>query len=79
MASLAPDQQYWLIEPLLAAGMELEEIRALLTHLAVAAGARPGAAPSVTRLVEDRAPEVRAAWTEMIGRMLQLGERAQQD
>jgi hypothetical protein len=79
VGSLAPDQQHWLIEPLLAAGMDLDEIRSLVTHLAAEAGTGPGGAAGMTSLVEDRPPEVRAAWTEMIGRMLQLGEPAQTD
>jgi hypothetical protein len=60
----AEKQHYWLIEPLLGAGMELDEIRALVVRLALESG------PGVTRLVADRPFEVQAAWAEMIGRML---------
>jgi hypothetical protein len=62
----AEEQQYWLIEPLLGAGVDLDEIRALVVRLALDSGAVP------TRLVADRPLEVRAAWAQMIGRMLAL-------
>ena len=71
MQGVAPGEQehcYWLIEPLLAAGMDLDEIRTRITRLAVEPvgfGSR-----GLTRLVEDQLPAVRAAWTQMIGRML---------
>jgi hypothetical protein len=70
----AEEQHYWLIEPLLGAGMDLEQIRALVVRLAVEAGAATGrgAASIPTRLVEDQPLEVQAAWTQMIGRMLAL-------
>ena len=75
VAAVARDQHYWLIEPLLRAGMDVEEIRARITRLAFdcIVDADPGAASSLTTLA-DRPPEVRAAWAEMIGRMLALGE-----
>ena len=67
MAPGAEDQHYWLIEPLLGAGMDLDEIRALVVGLALEPEAE------LTRLVADRPLEVQAAWTQMIGRMLALG------
>jgi hypothetical protein len=55
------EQQYWLIEPLVEAGMDLEEIRRLLVRLSFDAVVDPGTVPA----------GVRGAVTEMIGRMLQ--------
>ena len=63
MAPGEREQQYWLIEPLVEAGMDLEEIRTLLVRLAFDAVVDPGTVPA----------GIRAAVTEMIGRMLQAG------
>ena len=78
VAPVAREQHYWLIEPLLRAGMDLEEIRTRITRLTFdcIVGAGPEAASNLTTLV-DQPPEVRAAWAEMITRMLALGEPAQ--
>lgn len=64
VASDGQERCYWLIEPLLAAGMGLDEIRALVVRLALDSGV------GTTRLVADHSREVQAAWAQMIGRML---------
>ena len=69
MGPVAREQHSWLIEPLLAAGMGLEEIRALVVRLACEED-------GVLRLVGDQPARVQAAWHETIGRMIALGSPA---
>ena len=72
MESLAPEQQYWLIQPLLAAGVELEQIRVLVFRLAfetVTSGGRD-TVMGASSVVSDQPPEVQAAWATVIGRMI---------
>ncbi len=76
VAAVAREQHYWLIEPLLRAGMDPEEIRKRLTRLTFDCMVRPGDQVASTP-VDDQPPEIRAAWAEMIERMLALGEPAQ--
>jgi hypothetical protein len=64
-------QQRWIIEPLLDAGMELEQITELVVRLGVEARLRESTLESVTDLAHDQPPAVQAAWREAIGRMLQ--------
>ena len=65
-------QEQWVVQPLVEAGVELEQIRALVFHLAfedlVTEGRRPLA--SLADPVADQPPHVRAAWAQMINRML---------
>ena len=74
MDSLTPEQQYWVIRPLVDAGLGMDRIRDLLFRLSfeeiVSEG--QGTAASVTTLVDDQPPEIRCAWTEVIGRMISL-------
>jgi hypothetical protein len=72
-------QPDWLIRPLLDAGMGVEEIRSLVLRLGVEAiiPSRSGTAACLTRLVSDQPTAVQAAWAEMIGRMIELGGRAE--
>jgi hypothetical protein len=74
VGSLSPEQDYWLIRPLIDAGLGLDRIRDLLFRLAFAAIVSEGqdTAASVTTLVDDQPPEIRCAWTEAIGRMISL-------
>ncbi|MGY5883979.1 hypothetical protein [Modestobacter lacusdianchii] len=72
MESLAPEQQYWLIQPLLAAGVELEQIRVLVFRLAfetVTSGGRD-TVMGASSVVSDQPPEAQAAWATVIGRMI---------
>lgn len=78
MGEVTREQEYWLIEPLLDVGLDLDEIRSLVFLLAFEGivCADEGGATSVQQLVGDRPPEVQAAWARMIDRMLALGEGA---
>jgi hypothetical protein len=71
---VAHPQPHWLIQPLIEAGLDLEEIRTLVFRLGfdvlVGRDGTAGLAGVVTDPVTDRPPEVQAAWAEMIGRML---------
>ncbi len=69
---VAHDEQFWLIQPLLDAGLDVEEIRSLVSRLGFEAVTTPVAstAACLTRLVDDRPPEVRAAWIEVVQRMI---------
>jgi hypothetical protein len=80
VATVAREPALRLIEPLLRAGMDLGEIRTRLTRLAFDCIVEPGPAAlsSAARMVEDQPPEVRRAWAETVGRMLEL-EDAEQD
>ncbi len=69
MEDIGCPEHHWLIEPLLDAGMTLEEIRTLVVRLACEDDA-------VLRLVADQPPRVRAAWHETIGRMLATDDAA---
>lgn len=63
-----------MIEPLLDAGLDLEQIRTLLYRLAFEAMVGdPTADP--TEVVTDQPPAVQAAWRHAIGRMI-TGEEA---
>lgn len=74
MDGVAHPQPHWLIQPLIEAGLDLEEIRTLVFRLGfdaiVGRGGTSGLAGVVTDPVTGRPPEVRAAWAEVIGRML---------
>jgi len=60
----APEQQRWVIQPLVDAGMAPDAICALLFRFAVDFGG-----PEV---VSDQPPVIRAAWTHTVDRMLTL-------
>jgi hypothetical protein len=72
---LSPEEHYRIIEPLVDAGLELEQVRDLLFRLAFDAIVSEGSATvsSVTDLVRDQPPEIRAAWIRVIGRMIARG------
>ena len=75
-AQRAPEQQYWIIQPLLDAGLALDEIRTLVFDLgfeAIVSEGR-GTVADVLDVVRDRPFAVRLAWQAMIGRMLALDE-----
>ena len=62
----APEQQRWVLQPLVDVGMADDDICALLHRLAGATDTAPHT------LVRDQPPQVRAAWTHTIDRMLTL-------
>ena len=73
MTTVAHEHQRWVIQPLLDAGLDLEEVRELVVRL----GSDPdGTGACLTGLVSDRPPEVRAAWIEVIDRMIWGDPRA---
>lgn len=64
--------EYWLIQPLLDAGVELEQTRVLVFRLAfeaVTSGGRD-TVMGASSAVSDQPPEVQAAWANVIGRMI---------
>jgi hypothetical protein len=65
----APEQSIWIIEPLLDVGLDLDEIRTLVFHLAFQAIVGVGTATLID-LARDRPTEVQAAWRHTIGRMI---------
>ena len=72
MGTLTPEQHYWVIRPLIDAGLGLDRIRDLLFRLgfeAIVGEARP-TFTSVTHVVRDQPDEVQVAWTQVIGRMI---------
>ena len=69
MRWFAPDEQRWILQPRIDAGLADDEIRALLLHLAGASDLAPHT------LVRDEPAHVRAAWTHTIERMLTLRAR----
>ena len=75
MGSLSPEQHYRIIEPLVDAGLDLEQVRDLLFRLAFDAIVSEGGATvsCLTDVVRDQPPEVRAAWIRVVGRMIALG------
>ena len=66
MEDVGCTEHHWLVEPLLDAGIRLEEIRTLVVRLACEDG-------GVLSLVADQPPRVQAAWHETISRMIALG------
>lgn len=71
---LTPAQQRWVIEPLVAAGLRIDQITDLVFRIAFAAivTEESGVVPTVTSVVDDEPAEVRDAWATMIHRMLLL-------
>ena len=65
----APEQQRWVLQPLIDAGLQADDIRVLLFRLAAPA---VGVLPHPHELVSDQPARVRAAWTDTIDRMLTL-------
>ncbi len=78
VGAVTREQQYWLIEPLLDAGLDLDEIRSLVFRLGFEGivCAETGGSSDVHRLVGDQPIPVQAAWARMVDRMLTLGDRA---
>ena len=72
MELLGRDQPLWVVQPLIDAGMELEQIRTLVFRLAFEGivGEACSSPAGLQELVADRPPEVRAAWVQTVSRML---------
>lgn len=75
VGSLSPEQLYRIIEPLVDAGLEQEQIRTLLFDLAFDAIVSEGTTmvSDVTAVVRDQPPEVQVAWMRVIDRMIAGG------
>ena len=74
MEFFPPDQQQWVVQPLLDVGVELDQVRALVFRLAFEDIVREGRGTLslVHELVADRPPEVRVAWAQAIARLSTL-------
>jgi hypothetical protein len=66
------EQQYWIIEPLLGAGLSLERVTALVFRLGFEATTCNGTLADATALVLDEPVEVQAAWHRTMERLLTL-------
>ena len=69
-----PEQQLWIVQPLIEAGLAMDEIRAYLFRLAFDDIVSEGRATvaEIHDMVRDQPARVRMAWAEMVGRMLAL-------
>jgi len=69
---LTPEQRYWVIRPLIDAGLHLDRIRDLLFRLGFEAVVSEGrtTVACVRHVVRDQPDAVQTAWTEVIGRMI---------
>jgi hypothetical protein len=65
----APEEQQWIIEPLLHAGLDLEAVSDLVVRLAFE-GVVGGSAGDMLGLAADQPTEVQAAWWHALGRMI---------
>ena len=74
MELLSRDEPQWVVQPLVDAGLDLEQIRDLVFHLAFEGivGAAPPSPAGLQDLVADRPPRVQAAWLETVGRLFHL-------
>ncbi|MCZ2811091.1 MULTISPECIES: hypothetical protein [unclassified Modestobacter] len=74
MESLARDDHQWVVQPLLDAGLPLDEIRSLVFGLAFQGVVSEGreVLACIRDLVADRPAEVRAAWSEVVHRLFLL-------
>ena len=74
MELLGRDQPQWVVQPLIDAGLELEQIRELVFQLAFEGivGAAGGGPAGLRDIVADRPAPVREAWVATIGRLLML-------
>ena len=78
MGQVEREQVHWVIEPLLEAGLTVDQVEVLVFRLgfeAVVSEGR-GTVPSVQTVVAAESPEVQAAWAVTVGRMIELGDPA---
>ena len=68
MELLGRREPQWVVQPLIDAGLDLEEIRDLVFRLAF--DGIVGDLPRLRDPVAGRPPEVQAAWLETVGRLL---------
>jgi len=69
---LTPEQQYWVVEPLIDAGLSLERIRSLVFRLAfdTMVDGTSGAPAILRNVVADEPAPVRHAWAQAISRLI---------
>ncbi|GAB4079789.1 hypothetical protein GCU67_01610 [Modestobacter muralis] len=74
MEQLDRTQVRRVIEPLLEAGLTIDQVEVLVFRLGFEAvvGAGPGTVAGVHTLVAAESPEVQAAWAVTVGRMIEL-------
>lgn len=65
----APEKQLWVIEPLLHAGLDLDDVRDLVVRLAFE-GVVGGSAAEMLGLAAHQTAAVQAAWWHTLGRMI---------
>ncbi len=74
MEQFSPEQREWVVRPLIDAGLDVNRISDLLFRLGfedIVSQGR-GTATQVIEMVGQEPPHVRAAWNEVIGRMILL-------
>jgi hypothetical protein len=71
VTTISPDQQAWIIRPLIDAGLGLDEIEILVFGLAFQAIISRDR-DAVENSVSDQPAEVQAAWARVIVRMMTL-------
>jgi hypothetical protein len=78
---LTPDLQSWVVEPLIEAGLDLEEIRSLVFRLAfeTMVDAESGPAAILRNVVADESEAVRGAWAQTINRLIVVRNLAPAD
>jgi hypothetical protein len=69
---LTPEQQYWVVEPLLEVGLDLEQIRCLVFKVAFDAmvDEAAGATAILRNVVADEPAPVQCAWAQTISRLV---------
>jgi len=78
---LTPDLQSWVVEPLIEAGLDLEEIRSLVFRLAFDTMVDSGSGPAeiLRNVVADESERVRGAWAQTINRLIVVRNLAPAD
>jgi hypothetical protein len=66
------ERQLWTIQPLVDAGLAMDEICDLLFRVGFESIVSEGRRADAGALVAGRPPHVQAAWADVIGRMLEL-------
>lgn len=70
---LTRQQQYWIVQPLVDAGLGMDQICGLVFRLGFDGIVSGGIPTGVTSPVDGHPVEIQAAWAETIGRLLTLG------
>ena len=78
VGQLERKQVHWVIEPLLEAGLTVDQVEVLVLRLGFEAvvGEGRGTVASVQTVVAAESAEVQAAWAVTVGRMIELGDPA---